>query len=61
MNIVRCSPVDFSGIYFPQMAVRYWSVLSWKNRRLLSSLCSEAFQDLRTHRRAPFTRREDTA
>ena len=51
----------FRGIYFPQMSVRHWLVLLWKNRRPLLSLCREAFQNLRARRRAPVTPREETA
>jgi len=54
------SRLAFRGIYFPQMAKRQWLSLLWKNRQSLLSLCSEAFQILRTDRRTSVTPREET-
>jgi radical SAM superfamily enzyme YgiQ (UPF0313 family) len=49
----------FRGIYFPQMAVRHWLLLLWRNRRSLCSLASEAFQSLRAPGRTSLTPREE--
>jgi hypothetical protein len=38
----------FRGIYFPQMSLRQWIVLLWKNHHSLLSLCSEAYLTMRT-------------
>jgi hypothetical protein len=38
----------FRGIYFPQMRVRQWLWLLWRNRHPFLSLCCEALRDVRT-------------
>jgi hypothetical protein len=51
----------FRGIYFPQLSLRHWLILLWRNRRPLFSLCAEAYRDLRTRRAASVAAREETA
>ncbi len=60
-SVMFFARLAFRGIYFPQLTLRHWLVLLWKNRRPLLSLCSEAFQDLRRHRRASVSPGEETA
>jgi radical SAM superfamily enzyme YgiQ (UPF0313 family) len=51
----------FRGIYFPQMSLRHWLVLLWKNRRPLLSLSSEAFRSLRGNRSTSVNPSEEVA
>ncbi len=51
----------FRGIYFPQMSVREWLLLLWRNRRPLFSLSSEAFRGVRSRHRMPVPRTGDAA
>jgi len=51
----------FRGIYFPQMSVREWLLLLWRNRRPLLSLSSEALRSARSSRRVQVSRTEGAA
>jgi radical SAM superfamily enzyme YgiQ (UPF0313 family) len=51
----------FRGIYFPQMSLRQWLLLLWRNRRPLFSLCSEAYRDSRTGPGTSVAPSEETA
>ena len=42
--VVFFARLAFRGIYFPQMTVRHWVVLLFKNRRPLLRFCYEAFR-----------------
>jgi radical SAM superfamily enzyme YgiQ (UPF0313 family) len=42
--VVFFARLAFRGIYFPQVRPRQWLQLLWCNRRVLLSLCYEAFQ-----------------
>ena len=51
----------FRGIYFPQMTVRQWVVLLWKNRWPLLSFSYEGCRALRLRRRTPVAQSGETA
>jgi hypothetical protein len=50
-SVMFFARLAFRGIYFPQMRRRHWFLLIWENRRILLSLCQEAFQLFRADRR----------
>jgi len=59
--VVFFTRLAFRGIYFPQMTLRHWSILLWKNRRPLLSLCCEALFALRMRRDVAVASNEETA
>jgi radical SAM superfamily enzyme YgiQ (UPF0313 family) len=48
--VMFCARLAFRGIYFPQMSLRHWLLLLWRNRRPLVSLCLEAYRESRSGR-----------
>jgi radical SAM superfamily enzyme YgiQ (UPF0313 family) len=46
-TVMFVARLAFRGIYFPQMTVRHWFLLVWRNRRTLLSLCVEAYRGSR--------------
>jgi radical SAM superfamily enzyme YgiQ (UPF0313 family) len=57
-SVMFCARLAFRGIYFPQMSLKHWLMLLWRNRRPLFSLCSEAYRDLRTRPTSAAAREE---
>jgi radical SAM superfamily enzyme YgiQ (UPF0313 family) len=47
-SVMFVARLAFRGIYFPQMTVKHWFLLVWRNRRTLFSLCIEAYRGSRT-------------
>jgi hypothetical protein len=45
--VVFFARLAFRGIYFPQVRPRQWFSLLWHNRRVLASLCYQAFHPAR--------------
>jgi hypothetical protein len=60
-SVMFFARLAFRGIYFPQMSLRHWVFLLWKNRRSLFSLCSEAYRDSRKRPDASIAPSEETA
>jgi radical SAM superfamily enzyme YgiQ (UPF0313 family) len=60
-SVMFCARLAFRGIYFPQMSLRHWLLLLWRNRRPLFSLCLEAYRDLRARPETSVAPREETA
>ena len=46
--VVFFARLAFRGIYFPQVSRKQWLSLLWSNRRVLLSLCYEAFYSPRS-------------
>ena len=58
--VVFFARLAFRGIYFPQMTLRHWSILLWKNRRPLIWLCYRALFALRMRRDVAVAPSEET-
>src|SRR5947208_5057632 len=58
--VVFFTRLAFRGIYFPQMTLRHWSILLWKNRRPLIWLCCRALFALRMRRDVAVAPSEET-
>jgi radical SAM superfamily enzyme YgiQ (UPF0313 family) len=60
-TVMFVARLAFRGIYFPQMTVRHWFLLVWRNRRTLLSLCIEAYRGSRARPDTSATPSQETA
>ena len=58
--VVFFARLAFRGIYFPQMTLRHWSILLWKNRRPLTWLCYRGLFAVRMRRDVAVAPSEET-